>query len=43
MPLLCNCFVLFQAQVIIYRQGGGGGGRVVGFWLCHNKSYLIPS
>ena len=35
----------------MYRWGGGGGvgggcwggGDVEGFWLCHERIYLIPS
>ena len=25
-----------------YHLRGGGGGELKGFWLCHDKNYLIP-
>ena len=38
-----RCLLLRGRSIIITGGGGGGGGgRIGGFWLFHDKIYLIP-
>ena len=38
-----RCLLLRGQSIIITGGGGGGkGGRIGGFWLFHDKIYLIP-